>query len=387
MRAVPITEDTLAVSPESIAVALLAANGLLGLFLLARYTGTVAPVLTGYAVHLSTAIGAFLTVGLLSPDAILYDQIAWTGSSPDQTLPVGKEGWVVVLGFVYRAFGHVPVAGLVINAIAAGLTVIVFAEIARRLGLPVGLTAWFVALLPPGILWSGLLLRESLTWLFMGLTVLGLAGLASRRRVVIDVAFVAVGFFGLYQFRGTAALIVGAAGLLAVIIARRQYLLLAAAAAAVVPFILSPLGAPLREIIDQYSLARILLSRVTLTVDASTAFPVENLLDTAAHVLLGPAPWEWATVGLALAGDSVIWIAVAVLAYRGIASSDRRLALVLLIPALALLLSLVLTSGNYGTMQRLRVQPELLLLPFAAAGVLRRRREPALVAPSRTLAG
>ena len=47
---------------------------------------------------------------------------------------------------------------------------------------------------------------------------------------------------------------------------------------------------------------------------------------------------------------------------------NRKELLVLILPALALSGALMLTSGNYGTMQRLRVQTTVLLIPVAAAG-------------------
>jgi hypothetical protein len=353
-------------------IGLLSGIGFGVVYLVARWGATLAPSLVGYGVHWVAAISAFTVLGLWVPDAILYDEIAAAATRPGtEPLPFGKEGWPILLAAVYKVFGHLPAAGLVINVVAAALTVTVLARTASYLGLPPRPTAWLAALMPPGLLWGGLLLRESLTWFFMAGFVLGLAGLAMKRRAWVHLLVVAVSFLGLLQFRGTAAVIVGVAGVVAVFLVRKQYLLLAAGGVAAILIILGPLGAPVRNIIGQYDLERIYVSREWLSDNATTGFPVNNIVDVLAHVMLGPAPWEWGVVGPVFAIDAILWIGIIVLAWRGWSTmQNRRASLVLLLPAFALFASLVITSGNYGTLQRLRYQPELLLLPLAAAGLL-----------------
>jgi hypothetical protein len=341
-------------------------------YLVGERTRTLLPTVVGFGVHWAAAVGAFVAIGLVVPDANLYDQIAM-GGHPDEPLPLGKEGWTALLTFIYKLFGHQPVLGLLINVLAAALTVGFMAMVARTLGLPARRTAWFVALSPPGILWSSLLLRESLTWMFLAITLLGFAGLAASRRVPWSILVLVVGFVGLFEFRGTAAVIIGAAGAIAVPLIRRNYLLLVGGAAAVALIVLSPLGAPIQNIFEQYNLDRIEYSREWMSENATTGFPVGDLWQVLVRVAIGPGPWEWATVGPLFAVDGILWIAVLLLAARGWATTPhRRLTLVLLLPAVLFWFSLAVTSGNYGTMQRLRALPELVLLPLAAAGTLAR---------------
>jgi hypothetical protein len=104
-------------------------------------------------------------------------------------------------------------------------------------------------------------------------------------------------------------------------------------------------------------------------------------VDVFAKVLLGPAPWEWQETSLILGADGVIWVILLILAIRGFVGatpSVRSVMLAVVLPALGLLASLVIISGNYGTMQRLRVQPEFLLLPLVVAGLRIPLREPSV---------
>lgn len=351
------------------------------------------PTLIGYVVHWVVAFGTFAAAGLLVPDAVLYDEMA-LGEHPESPLPLGKEGWTLLLTGLYRIFGHNPGVGLAVNVLAATVTTGVIARTATHLGLPGTRSAWIAALWPSGILWSSLLLRESITWMFLALCMLGFAGLATSPKWRTYGLVLLVSAVGLFEFRGTAALIAVAAGGIALLIARRNYLLLAAATIAAALVVTGPLGAPIRDVFGQYSLERILYSRQWLSENATTGFPIDNLWEVLVRVLIGPLPWEWGVVGPIFALDGVVWVLMVILAVRGWQESgDRRLILILVLPAVALWVSLAVNSGNYGTMQRLRALPELLLLPLAAAGSVWRRRTsiespwdlPAADAPARRI--
>ena len=68
--------------------------------------------------------------------------------------------------------------------------------------------------------------------------------------------------------------------------------------------------------------------------------------------------------------DAVLWLTILGFAVLGWWRAPNRLELLLVVlPALALTGALMLTSGNYGTMQRLRVQTSVLLIPVAAGGL------------------
>ena len=354
---------------DVVLVTLTSSIGLVLVFIVGSFARTTAPATVGYLAHLAAALAVFVFAGLAVPDAVLYDQTASHTAPPGSViLPIGKEGWTTVLTGMYDVFGRLPAVGLIINVTIAGLTVVLFALIARQLGLPERRTAWFVALVPSGILWSSLLLRESFTWFFVAGCLLGFA-LIANDRLLGGVVISVVSLAGLFEFRGTAAIILAASGLVAIPLARRQWLLLVSAILAAAALTVSPLGSPIRNYIGTYTPLQILVSREWLSQNATTGFPVDNIWNVATRVLLGPAPWEWPTVGSLLAGDGILWVVVLVLAIWGSwLAPDRHMALLLIIPALLLLASLALTSGNYGTMQRLRAQPELILLPLAAAG-------------------
>lgn len=75
-------------------------------------------------------------------------------------------------------------------------------------------------------------------------------------------------------------------------------------------------------------------------------------------------------MAIPLALDGLIWLVLLGFTIRAcFILKDRRLA-VLLLPAAALLAALIIGSGNYGTMERLRVQSAFLMVPVAVAGFL-----------------
>ena len=98
-------------------------------------------------------------------------------------------------------------------------------------------------------------------------------------------------------------------------------------------------------------------------------YQAASLVDSALRVAFGPYPWEWPGLGAPFAFDAVCWLTVLMLAVLGWWCASNRLRLLLVVlPALALAGALMVTSGNYGTMQRLRVQTSVLLIPVASAG-------------------
>ncbi len=351
----------------------------------ARRLDVVMPAAVGLAAQGVITVGLYFAVGLWAPDAGAYDDLGqqfaayWGGGPSPAEVGEGKEAFPLMLGAVYFVVGHAPGIGLAMNWVSHGLLVTSLASLADRFDLPVRQTAWAVALFPPALFWSAFLLRESITWLLMAAFLYALAGLA-RKVAKRDVAIMVVSLAALLWFRGTAAIILAGVGMTVLVLtAKRRTLLPRFGLAALALLVLSPRLAGL--LAGYTSVDDIEAKRSDLT-NAGTAFGSDgsdaataeggvatSLVDSVLRVAFGPYPWEWADLGGPFALDAVLWLTILGLAVLGWWRSSNRLELLLIIlPALALSGALMLTSGNYGTMQRLRVQTSVLLIPVATAG-------------------
>lgn len=94
-----------------------------------------------FCAHVIVGMTIYVSVGLMVPDARLYDESAqqladfWSGTTANQpTFAVGKEGWVLILASLYRLFGHEPALGLIVNALAGVLTTSLVMGITARGG-------------------------------------------------------------------------------------------------------------------------------------------------------------------------------------------------------------------------------------------------------------
>ena len=344
-------------------------------FLLTTLVGlrsrTLGPSLVSYATHYVLAMGILGFAGLVAPDAVLYDQTAVNlVHQTTNAIAPGKEAWPYLLAGLYGVFGHIPALGLLVNVTAAALLVPLAAGTASRLKLPVRLTAWLAALLPTSFVWSTLLLRESLTWLLLMASIFAFAGLASKCWNPIPHHLVLViSLLGLLFVRGSVAIVVGVAGLVALSIARRQTIFLSVSAIIALIAVAGPWGAPILRIFANYNFQQIVASRNELSTTARTGFPIDNPLSVILRILVGPLPDEWRVVGSYFVFDGAIWVGILSLSlYAIVVLRSRRQVIVILLPVIGLLTVLAISSGNYGTMQRLRMQPEILLLPLAAAG-------------------
>ena len=369
--------------PEILATATFSLVGLILVFVAGYHSRALAPAIVSYAVHYLASLSVYSYFGLLAPDAEYYDAAAQSFAlgSTDVSVTAGKEGWIDILSAIYEHIGHAPQLGLIFNAIVAALTVVIVAVTASVLSMPARTSAWLACLLPASVIWSSLLLRESLTWLLIAASALGFAGIAVSKHKWRYVAVLGLALPSLLSVRGTAAVVVAAAGCLAIaLVYRRLAPFLALGGLGLTAVMASPLGARLDAIVGGYSLDSINTSRDSLSRSAETGWPtvdisgpysaVEALAVTTPRVLFGPFPWEWLSISPLLSLDALVWLVILGLATFGfLKHGQRRIALVLILPAVALLLALILTSGNYGTMQRLRLQPTILILPLAAAGL------------------
>ena len=335
--------------------------------------------------HAVFSIGIwYLAPSLIAGDVAVYEAQALGG----QEARAGKEGFSFLLEGVYRALGHTPTAGLLLNALAMGLLVIVVARTAGRLGNRRGAIAAAVmaVLLPTFIWWGSQLLREAAMWLLIALAAdaavaIALDGLTWRRAgwllflclpmltIRASVAAVVVVFLALGLVLASAprpgdhlrrvATIGGAIGLAIFLFPRFEAL----------------------QSLEEQDSASIVYARNYLA-SANTGFGdqaapttsglIGQLPSALPLVMFGPLPWQLASTELVAVADTLAWWFVIFWGARGFGPLYRRFgraSWVLFVPAVALVGVLALTLANFGIMIRMRAMIVVLLLPYAAAGL------------------
>lgn len=338
--------------------------------------------------HLGVAVGIFATSGLFAPDAAHYDRLGlayqdyWFGDAHQAPIvTTGKEGIPAMLALLYQAFGHYPFLGVLMNVGMATLLVPLVASTSKVLGIDHTVPAWLAGCLPPLLLWGSLLLREAAAWILLALIVRGLAGLATGEpRPVVNWVSVLAPLVPLVAVRGTAALLVGSASLIAFAVTARSRVI-PVLVGAIGLIVAGPALVSMGEgVAGGYDVNAINQQRAALSRSADSSFEVETydsfgsmLLAAPMAMLRGlaaPFPWELPSLGPFLILDTLVWWGLAVTFVIGVTRfPDRRLLLSLLIPAVTLLVVLAITSGNYGTMTRLRYQSAVMLLPVGGFGL------------------
>lgn len=291
-----------------------------------------------------------------------------------------------MLSVVYSIFGHDPVYGLWINAISCGLMVAMVGGIAQRLDLPVKPASWIAAVYPAFVVWGTLLLREAVVWLCLAVLIYAVAGIVKHVGAVAwNVVLLVVSFAALLAFRGSIGIAVLVALLAAIVVSRsgdrkRKWATYVVVALVLLLAYASPLSAQIEGIFERYTFERVEISREALQRTGDTGFATGSgpsffvAISVLPRVLAGPYLWEIGSVGPAGVVEGFIWVLLVMFAFRGWRRlTDRRSANVLIAPALVLIYVLAMTSGNYGTMIRLRTQVALMLIPLAAAGLSRAR--------------
>jgi hypothetical protein len=349
----------------------------------ARRTLCGAITMGTFALHVTVAGIFYNLFGLSSPDARFYQHIATliaegkNLSNVGVGVGAGKEGYLLLLGGVYGVLGVSPLIGLLINSLACALTVPMVAGTAHRLGASPQRAALLFALFPPTVLWGSLLLREAVTWLLLAVFVWSLVRLSER----VSPPGVATALFSLGALlwvRGTLVALVAVAGLIGFTLARRGRGMIPMLAATGIGYVI--LAPRLAAVNAGYSLEQINQSRSALSRKGASAFATVDYADPMAvlreapkllaRVMFGPFPWEWPGLGLTAAFSTCCWLLIVWWTWRARRRVSRQRWL-LLMPAAGLLIALALTSGNYGTMDRLRVQAAVMLMPVAAAGMRR----------------
>lgn len=360
------------------------------------------PMVVGYLARMAAAAAVYLRLGLYAPDSIYYDSVAqqivatWRGGADLPPIGAGKEAFPFMLAAVYWLFGHIPFAVIVLNATVSAVVVMVVSATAARISGRQRTVAWLAATYPPLVLWGSLLMREAVTYLLLALSLWAVVGLWKKTSDRRAWAVLLISLVLLLGFRGSAATIVGAASIIALVLRSKRIWVIGAGIVAA--------GALVAGGAWFFGPDHLADSRMQLSGEATTGFlpsqppadpigpgpsidpvgadpsidPVgmgRSILQVLPRVALGPYPWEWSRVGIPLALDAVCWLVVLVAVGHGWARvRPRAVASVLLIPAAALFMALVITSGNYGTMQRLRVQVAVAVLPLASMTWLPRSR-------------
>lgn len=360
--------------------------------------------MVAFVLHMVIAGAIYGSSGLWAPDAVHYDRLGlafqeywFHGGHTKPFVTSGKEGIPSLLGVLYELFGHHPFLGVIVNVLLATLVVPVVASTSRVVRIDAGRAAWLTACLPPLLLWGSVLLRESASWLMLALIVRGLAGLsAGEPRPWLNWCAVILPFFPLFTVRGTAAILVGGAALFTFSLTAKNRLLPILLGVLAVVVAAPSLMSTLNSIAGGYDVDAINRQREALSRSATSSFEVEQY-DGVGGVLLsspmallrglaGPFPWELPALGIFLIMDTLVWWVIVALIVVGIARMpERRHLWSLLIPAITILAVLSVTSGNYGTMTRLRYQAAVMMLPLAGHGLerlLARRRTPQVVRPA-----
>jgi hypothetical protein len=237
------------------------------------------------------------------------------------------------------------------------------------------------------LIWGSLLLRDAAVWLLLALAMRSLARMAARVRPS-DLAWLLAAAGGLLWFRGTLVVLLAAGAALACVVPWRGKRSLAVLAGLGVGFVI--FRARIMAILEGQSVEGLKASREALVRDGSTAFDAATFTDPVSalaalpgllpRVLFGPYPWEWPAQPLPFVLTAVSWLVLMWLAWKG-RHHVRHLSVVLG-PALVLTGVIALTSGNYGTLDRIRVQVAVMLIPLAAGCSRRAADEGAPDSPS-----
>lgn len=345
--------------------------------------GTLWPTLVSYVLHAIAAAGIFAVTGLAAPDAIHYSQqaVQLLGGQQGRAVTPGKELFTWLLTGTYTVFGVQPGIVIALNVLLVAAIPTLLGLTARALQMPVGLSQWAGALIPQTFLWGVLLLRESIIWFAMLLAVLALAKIYETRQWVWAPVLVAA-LIVLAYTRGTIAIVLAAAAVIVLLLTVRSVKIAAitvgaAVAVGLVAFLILPgFGALLGKFTADSGAAAVIRGPGSHT--SSTLFHPphfgNSVLDLVAakgqallNVTLGPTPLDH--VSVIYFADGLVWVVVLGFAITGMVFARPKLpALILIIPAALIILSMAWTLTDYGTLIRLRLMPLLILIPLAAYG-------------------
>ena len=322
-----------------------------------------------------------------------------SGQSVDYV--AGKEGYIWLLGGIYAIAGKVPLVPIALNMLLHALLVITVAKTsvevsdsfqvsAKVKARSVRAAAFATAMLPSIVIWVPLLLRESFTMFAISASTLCVIRYSRSRRFGYLIAAFPL-LLSLYWVRDSLALAVLFAlcvgGVFIALRASKYSVLLRIAliAAAVIAFprLLAILDSTIGVNAESVTATTAELSSIADSGFSGLGYNAtlfEVLATTGPRVLFGPFPWEFELTGVMLLAfvEGAIWIVVLVMAARAVlvgrksrrvedsAFDDLTVSPILLIVAAIVLLSLMLSVGNYGILARFRPSALVLIIPIAS---------------------
>jgi len=361
---------------------------------------------------MALGISLYLIFGL-SGDALVYEQQvqqlaeSWAGGqAPDRPLTPGKESLVWLIAGLYWFSGPNPLLPLFALAILSGLTPIFLASATLNFdtGNSARIAAWLGAVLPPVVLWSPWLRRESLSFTLLALAALT-SSLIYRGKWASAFPFLIGTYVALWFTRSQLTLVLvcgsGAAALLLAYKSRKLpeqparlipivSLIVVCAALTVLAVTRPTVDAVIDSDRREKSISSNASSSQTLavprepfvdepTVPALDAGPVEsptNVTRTSLPQVLskaigvfGPWPTSWSSLPMLIVGLDGLLLFVLTLAIPLGAKILRRgraattIAYFSLIP---LFVGTAITLANYGLVARVRAHMIVILIPALA---------------------
>ncbi|MFA7324163.1 MAG: hypothetical protein WC005_07385 [Candidatus Nanopelagicales bacterium] len=374
--------------------------GLAITFFVGSKAKVVAPSLASYLVHVSLSMFLYIYLGLsaLGSDGYNYQLFAeyiadtFAGRPSTVNYAEGKEGWLYALGGIYFIFGKIPAAGLVIVSILMGALPAIMASTSRMMGWAKSAraAAWLSVMLPTLIIWPSSILREGPAIFVLSIIVLSVGLYHSGRSLRAGVLLV-LATFAMMWIRPPVGIAVLAGIAVAVILVptRRSRGWAGAMLFLTLPALALPLGL-IRG--TEFDLGTVATLRENLAIGATTSTGATSegwdspsgaalsILRDLPGATFGPFPWQALSQPWQLTIDGAAFIVLAFLVFIAVRTrSTRRAALTLVFPAVAVLIIVAATFGNYGFVVRQRSQAAPFLVPVAAAGwVLMRQRRSGL---------
>lgn len=356
-----------------------------------QWIGHVKEVVLTYCAHVCASLLLAITGLVPAPDAQYYDHIAqwrlayWRGTMAlPPTDSSTKDGFPTVLAGLYRLMGIHLIYGALLNAILVTLAMVFIGRSCQRLGMAhLARPVVWLGLLPGFVLWSGLALREAGVWVLCGL-ILYAGTVFLEGRLLFATALTIVGVLGLATFRGTLmpVIVVGILG--GAYLSRRRATPLTTSATVLVIFAAVAYAASsgaINALADpsQIDASRSALSRANSGFDTvhyqSSMDALIRLPQTLPNVLFGPFPSAWSAINVLAPITWAVWLWLLWNAVRGFLSLGAlRTRWLFVPPAAALAVVIAITSGNWGTLVRMREQVALFLVPLAAQGFSKARQ-------------
>ncbi len=353
---------------------------------LPRRVGTLA---IAYSI-IACVIGATLWLNSPGVDALAYvkagEGLAANGLASDNgvsrtVLVPGKQGYAYLLGGLFLVLGTSGLAAVALNASLLGLTIVLTSATVQLIDeRAVKYAPLLFASFPGLLLWAATPLREASVLSLTSLLLYSSIRLQTQRVAATSVIVGLFAMTALALFRGPTAIALGPALLILGAATRRgrgrtfNLILLggglALAAALVLPSI--------SGILTRFDTERISVSQSELA-GASSGFVVGGeggigTLYSLGRVMLGPYPWEAAAAGIGLA-SAPIWCYAVFLS--GVAVHRYRMRTLVALAGIAILgVALAISSGNYGTLLRVRLQivPFLVVAGSLGASAISKRR-------------